>query len=132
MKLWGGLTISVLARFGCDAIAWIGESVRTSEIRLEDAEGQARISWQPDAPVPSSRRGTRASFRTGAGGMQIVFAYTSDVALSVQAEVLLQVLADQVHGRLVALKSALIAHVGAAEQEENVPASTNSPSLSTS
>lgn len=112
-------------------LGWLGEHIESSSVQLEDANGSAKLSWS-DGPIsePSRRGGgSRATFDSGTSGLRLVFSYRSDVALSAQAEVLLQLIADEVHRSLLAVGSELV-EVNAAESLAP-PAAAPSPSLST-
>lgn len=114
-------------------LGWLGERIESSSVQLEDASGAAQLSWNDSAISEPSRRGSlRASFDSGPSGLRLVFSYRSDIALSSQAEVLLQLIADQVHRTLLAVGSELVA-VEAAEAAAPLPSSaTNNPSFTTS
>jgi UDP-GlcNAc:undecaprenyl-phosphate GlcNAc-1-phosphate transferase len=90
-------------------LGWLGEQLESCSVRLEDATGTAKLFWADSTnSEPSRRSNLRASFDAGTTGLRLVFAYQSDVALSSQAEVLLQIIADEVHRCLVAVGSELV------------------------
>ena len=119
-------------------LGWLGERLESSSVQLEDAAGTAQLSWNDSSISEPSRRGSlRASFDSGPRGLRLVVSYRSDVALSSQAEVLLQLIADQVHRSLLAVGSALVAieaaeAEAAAASEAPLPSTANNPSFTTS
>lgn len=110
-------------------LGWLGESIESSAVQLEDAAGVPQLAWtDSDVSEPSRRGSVRASFDSGTSGLRLVVSYRSDVALSSQAEVLLQIVADEVHRSLVAVRSTLVA---VESSRPLVPASATNPSFTT-
>ena len=91
------------------ALKWFIDHLKPMEIRLEDAHGRAHLSWGGDGSNTAKQVVcNRSTFNAGPSNLRLVFEFPSDVALSAQAEVLLQLLADQMHRSLVATRSALV------------------------
>jgi UDP-GlcNAc:undecaprenyl-phosphate GlcNAc-1-phosphate transferase len=91
------------------ALKWFIDNLQPMQIRLEDAHGREQLSWGGDSSKTVKQAVcSRSTFNAGPSNLRLVFEFPSDVALSAQAEVLLQLLADQMHRSLVATRSALV------------------------